>query len=231
MTTPSYTYRSAGTDASGTGDITPGLPAGWAAGDLLIMPTSSRNNSDTIPVDPTGWTRFSLNSSVPWNYLYGRIAVGGDTAPTVSYAGSNQHHAQIGCWTGVNIYTDFTTIVSAVNEKSGTSVDILYNALLPLDANCLCIAFATKNKTSSSDGSSVNDLAGFTRVGTLTSGGNNIATWWGYVQQTTATNIPAVTQTRTGAAENLQYGTIVIALKSLPNASHAAARYVALNQM
>lgn len=232
MTTPAYAFLTAGTDASGTGALVPGLPLGWAAGNIFILVTSARNNTETMSSVTAGWTPLSANLNVTWNFIYGRIAVGGDTAPTVTYSGSGQHHAQIGCWTGPNVYPDLTSIVSAVNDKylPGSQVNILYDALLPLEANCLCLAFATKNKTSASDGSSVNDLAGFTRVGSLTTNGSNLATWWGYVQQTIATNIPAATQTRTGAAESLQYGTMYIALKTAASASHIAACSTVMNQ-
>lgn len=198
----------------------------------MIMPTSSRDHTDTIATPPTGWTQLSVNSNVTWNYIFGRIAVGGDTAPTVTYTGTNQHHAQIASFTGPNVYTDLTTIVSGFVDNFApiNSVDMFYSALLPSTANCLCIAFATKNKTSVSDGSSVNDLAGFTRAGTLTNNGTTIATWWGYQQQTTATSLSAATQTRTGAAETLQFGTMYLALKTLPNASHIGAASLVMNQ-
>ena len=84
------TFVAAGTFASGTGDIVPGLPAGWAADDIhLLIGEYSAVNAP--PSAPTGWTAIpdcALEAGAlatdGCSYAFWRRAVAGDTAPTVA---------------------------------------------------------------------------------------------------------------------------------------------------
>jgi hypothetical protein len=207
-----YTLRSVGTAAAGTGALSPGMPSGWQVGDLLLLWAESRDNGQTL-VTPTGWTLLSPSVHVGWTYLYGRIAVGGDTAPSIDYSATPHSRAQIAAFTG-SVYTDLTTIVHASVDRTGSDNGIPYSALSVSTDNCLVLALGSHNKTTTSDGAVANDLSGFTRLDRQTDTGTGLLSWWGYVQQTAATNISPVTQTLTGTAESLNSPSIVIALKT-----------------
>lgn len=213
-----YAYRSVGAWADGTGTITPALPAGWAVGDLLVMPAWARTNTETMTTPPTGWTDLATHVDVTWNFFYGRIAQSGDTAPSLTWSGTNDHRAQIAAFSGDVWQGGLASIVHAANDKylPGAQNDILYDALTIALAECLCFATAVKNKTVTSDGTTFNNLATWNQIAQETLAGSDMATWWGYKQQTTAANLPAATQTRTGTAEALQYGTMYLALKTQP---------------
>ncbi len=211
---PAYTLRSVGTEAHGT-SVTCGAPTGVAVGDLLLLRADCRNNADTFST-PAGWTKISPNTNVTECDLYARIATatGGDAPPTMASSGSSPIIVQMACFTG-SVYTGgLGSIVHASVDKRGTNTGIPYTGLTVSLADCLIIACGSHNKSATSDGATVNSLSGFTQIGQQNPNGNSLSSWWGYAQQTTATNVSAVTQTRTGTAENLQYNSLYIALKT-----------------
>lgn len=88
-------YIGKGTFASGAGDVVPGLPAGMAAGDLMIMVVHSVNQTITFP---TGWQQIPAHSGTAERGSAGvaggvMVRVGyrwwqsGDTDPTVTDTG------------------------------------------------------------------------------------------------------------------------------------------------
>ena len=214
--THAYTLRSVGTaDQQNGTSLSPGAPAGKQVGDLLTMMVWSRDSTKTV-TPPSGWTALSDNVNVTWTYLYGRIADGtGSDTPTLTYSGTAHIGAQIACFTG-NVFGTIGSIVAAAADEflPGTQISILYPALTVPQANCLVIAMGTKNKTATSDGTSVNNLSGLTKIDTHTATGTAVSQWWGYVQQTAAANFATATQTLTGTTETLQYTSAVIALKT-----------------
>ncbi len=216
----SFTFVNHGTAATGNGALNPGAPAGVSVGDLLLLSLVGRDNTQTAPA-PTGWTLISPTLPVSWNYLYARIADGTalDTPTGLLYTGSTRSQAQISAFTGGQ-YTDLSTIVtnSVSQYLPGTQVSILYsNGLTIAPANCLVIALGTKNKTVTSNGTTINALSGFTPIvanGTVVNG-TDISQWWGYQIQTSPTNIAAsLTQTLTGTTETLQYTSLLIAIQA-----------------
>lgn len=74
--------------ATSGASFSPGLPSGWAVGDLHILLTHVSSNADLG--DPSGWTQFTPSSAALNNTtaqrvkIYWRIAVSGDTAPAVT---------------------------------------------------------------------------------------------------------------------------------------------------
>lgn len=92
--------RAAGAWAAGTGSVAPALPAGIAAGDIMVMFVGCKPFSATI-VTPSGWTRLSGadgtngstasgvdTGSVQWA-VFIREWVSGDAAPTVTITSGN----------------------------------------------------------------------------------------------------------------------------------------------
>lgn len=90
--------RSVGTAAKSAGatSVTPGMPAGWQPGDLLVA--FVRNSS---PVTfPAGWTKeIDHTTGAPFTIGY-RRAQAGDTAPLVSQPGGGAIHAVVVAYTG-----------------------------------------------------------------------------------------------------------------------------------
>lgn len=90
------TYVATGTAGTGV-NPTPGLPAGWATGDLLVMCGTSGSSW----TDPAGWT-IALNSATnPRPAMWYKIAAGGESAPTLTNANSASI-AAIAAFRGVN---------------------------------------------------------------------------------------------------------------------------------
>ena len=78
-------WRAAGTAVhADNAAITPGMPAGWQPGDLLLLLAAIRNSPDGYPVTPAGYTILGSAGNLR---LFGRTARAGDTAPTVTFAG------------------------------------------------------------------------------------------------------------------------------------------------
>lgn len=209
-----YTLNNAGAVVVGTGALSPTCTR--AAGNLLLLNIIQRDNTETLTTTPSGFTLLSPQTNVGWNYLYGRIADGSATdLPTVQYSSTGKAKAAMASFSG-SVYKDLNSIVHAAIDKHtpATQTSILYDALTIALGNCLVICVGSKNKTATSDGTTVNDLAGTTRLARDTQNGNDISLWWGYVQQTAATNMASATQTLTGTTETLQYTSLYIALKS-----------------
>lgn len=208
-----FVFRSAGTKASGTVALTPGAPAGKQVGDTLIMPTVTRDNGQTL-VTPTGWTPLEPGLHGPWNHLFGRIADGTalDT-PTIDYSGTPHAVAQIAAFSGGGI-TDLTAIVANSIDKNGTNLNVPYDAMSVIVNNTLNIALSTHNKTTASDAATFAALSPFTKIDELYGAGTDIAFWWGYNIQTSASSYSAGTHTYTGSADTLQYTSLIVSLLS-----------------
>jgi hypothetical protein len=64
--------------------VAPAIPAGIAAGNLMVLVASIRNSGAGVPVTPAGWTPMLVAGNVG---VYGRLYVPGDTAPTCAFTG------------------------------------------------------------------------------------------------------------------------------------------------
>ncbi len=123
------TFVAAGAPASGTGNITPPLPAGFLANDILLMFIETANQAVTIP---TGWANVTGSpqgvgtvggsSSTMLTILWKR-AVASETTPTITDPGDHALGfiaAFRGC-IGVNNPWDVTsTVTDAVSSTSFT---------------------------------------------------------------------------------------------------------------
>ncbi len=216
----SFAYRNLGSVATGNGALNPGAPAGVVVGDLLLLSIVGRDLGQTCPA-PTGWTLISPAANVTWNYLYARIADGtaADTPTGLLYTGTTRSQAQISAFSG-SVISLGSIVANSVDQylPVGGNTVILYSSGLTIaPANCLVIAVGTKNKTATSNGTTINALTGFTPfvAGGTVINGTDISAWWGYQIQTTPTNIASgLSQTLTGTTENLLYTSLLVALQS-----------------
>jgi hypothetical protein len=132
-----------GTPGQGTGNVTPGLPAGWQAGDLFILAVETAN--ETVAT-PSGWTA-ATNS--PQSQTFGAVtrltafyrrAVGGDTAPTISDPGDHAVAAILGL-RGVVASGDPQNITAGGHANFVNSI-VVPGATTTVD-NCLVVVLVT----------------------------------------------------------------------------------------
>ena len=101
---PAPTFRAAGTSAAGTsGAVSPGIPAGVVAGDLLFL-CAEGSNTD-FGTDPTGYTPLYEGSGVSSKLkVWTRIASGtGADAATITPTAGDHTYARIYAWQDPNV--------------------------------------------------------------------------------------------------------------------------------
>lgn len=163
VATPSFaavTYRSAaqasssgtaiafraagGVQSAGSGNISPGLPAGTAVGDLLIAVVEAKDN---VALSMAGWNLlFNQNGGVATHQaaIFWRIATTGD--PTaITHTGGNAILARIMGFSGVDTTNPFETLplvagnaafaASSTTTTSGTQTTTNATAMLVFTAH------------------------------------------------------------------------------------------------
>lgn len=108
-------FVSAGTAAHAVNaSVSPGLPAGWAQGDLLLLLAAIRNSGAGTPDTPAGYTLLVDAANVR---LYGKIAGSSESGPTVTFTGGVANadtSAQMAALRGVALNpVDFATALNS----------------------------------------------------------------------------------------------------------------------
>lgn len=207
------------------GNMTPTMPT-FSAGNLFLLQTGV--NSITLGA-PTisGWTKLTTNGTAKCAALYGRIAVGGDTAPTFQWDASHQAYSRIVSFSG-DVYTDLTTIVALESERATNTTGKIpvQSTTAPSQGNCLVIRGGHCNKTSTNNGATFGDWAIdsgiYTKIGTeLVQSGSALAAslWYEFQAFATATSTDTAGLTNADTNNNAQGFTIF--LKSQPAAPDA----------
>lgn len=207
--TTAITYVGAGTVAVGDNALLgPVLPAGWAAGDLLVVFASIRNSGTGTVNVPSGWTALVTSGNT---CVLGRIAQSGDTLPLIAFSGGaagDTTIAQCFAWRGTD--PDIANVVQAsAAQLNGSAQNIAYPALTISQAGCAVVAFGWKQD----DWTSVAQLTGMAEISdspTLT--GNDAGQVVDYVIQQSAANVGSGSFVVTGGASAISRG-IVLALK------------------
>ncbi|HEU5284419.1 MAG TPA: DUF6701 domain-containing protein [Burkholderiales bacterium] len=122
--------RGVGTLANAaSGAVTPGLPAGTAAGDFLLCVVESRD--EVGHGMPAGWTQIAMNpfGSGHRSSLWRKIAVAGEVAPVVTHPGGSRILARIAGFTGVDPATPLIdvptfTASGADQDTEGTGFNV-----------------------------------------------------------------------------------------------------------
>jgi len=111
-----WSFVAAGTQATGANPV-PGMPTGWAAGDMLvIVAVCSTVSFSATP--PTGWTEAArYTTGTPRMAVWYRKAVAGDTAPTLTNSGTSSAAVMLAYRTA-----GIFDVVSSVAAASGTSL-------------------------------------------------------------------------------------------------------------
>lgn len=194
-------YVGAGTaDSRNTcGSISPGLPGGAAAGDLLIMTVTA---GDSPTLSATGWTqlflvnpRTNLTSAIYW-----RIATGGDPTTLTQSGSCNSLIAQIASFSGVDTSNPFFTsplVAANYSYQNANSVTSGTQATTAANAMLVFIAHSTDNDTFGA-------LGGYTQAfNSSTTTGNDTAVGLYYaLQASTGTYGPYTVSKNHGSDPN-----------------------------
>jgi hypothetical protein len=200
--TGAITFVAAGTAASGSNtSVTPGLPAGILAGDLLVAVASIRNSGTGTVNTPTGWTMVKDSGNLR---MMVRRYVAGDVAPTITFAGGVANADTFGRIAAFRRASEVPAASTA--QLNGSAQNIAYGALTPTAAGYAIVAAAWKQD----DWTSVAALAGWTEISEQTSTtGDDASQAWDYQIQTTATAIPSGSFVVTGGAAAISRSMVV----------------------
>lgn len=210
------TFVGAGAAATGNNtSVVPALPAGLAAGDLILIEASIRNSGAGTVNTPTGWAKVAESGNVA---VLGRFYAAGVTAPTVTFTGGVANADTIGqaiAFRGVS--ADQLTAVATV-LLNGSAQNITYPALDVPGAAYAAVMFLWKQD----DATSLTTPAGWTAVGlTSTITGDDALQAIFYQIQTTEADVSSSSVTVTGGLAAISRG-IMLALK--PAAAIAVAQ-------
>lgn len=122
---PMPTVVAVGTVTSGTAAITPALPTGWAANDIILLPVETENQ---VVTPPTGWAIATSGQVIVSTGTITRLtvlwrrAVAGMTAPTVTDPGDHAVGRTIAIRGCVTVGNPWNITASATETLSDTSV-------------------------------------------------------------------------------------------------------------
>jgi hypothetical protein len=220
LTSSAPTFIAAGTAASADGastrTVTPGLPAGMSAGNLMLLLASCRDtNSDpnlylsgvSVQDGPTakGWQLLLDARNVA---LFAKVHSGSETAPTVNIDSTifgDSIVAQMCAFSG-KWGDPETQLIAAASTLNGSAQDISYPALpVPL-GSVLIIWMGWK----ADDWTSVATLGGVTEIGEPdTVLGNDAGIVWDYNTSVGAPTVGAGSFVVTGGSTAISRGAVV----------------------
>lgn len=191
-------------------NVTPGIPASVATGNLLLCLAAIRNSGTGVPNTPTGYTRLAVFPATANVQLFAKIATSGaEAAPTVSFTGgaANQDtSAQMARLTG-KWHSTANVVIGAAARLNASAQNITIPGLAkPIADNAIIIYLGWKQD----DWSSVTFLGGAPGIGSgSTTTGDDQAFAWAYETQSTAAGLITRTFDATGGASAISRGAIV----------------------
>lgn len=133
--------------------LVPGLPAGRANNDVLLLLTSCRLNTPTVAT-PAGWTQLFQDSIVTGGSgvrlaIYTRLVDGSETAPNVTWSGlaaGNACQAQIACVRGLQLLAGLPVVNVTGAFTSGQIQPIAGgDTIITTSAGAFIISFGSHN--------------------------------------------------------------------------------------
>lgn len=205
------TFVAAGTSSTGSsGSRTPGLPAGAAAGDLVLIWASTRNSGTGTVDTPAGWTALAVSGNTA---LLGRVYDGSWSMPTVTFSGGAANEDTIAQSCALRgMCPDLDLIVKNSQAQLNSSAqDVGLPNLTVRQDRCVVLYLCWKQDDMTAATSAP---SGFTEIQEATSAaGNDASQVWGYSIQTTQADIIAGTSpisiTITGGASAISRGLMV----------------------
>lgn len=192
-------------------NVTPGIPASVATGDLLLVYAAIRNSGAGVPTAPAGYTRTEIFPATSNAQVFAKIATSGaEAAPTVSFTGgvaladtSAQMIRLGGKWHDVN-----NIVLWSASCLNASAQDIAVPGLPTPDAdNGVAMFFGWK----ADDWTSVTSPG--TEIGEPdTTTGDDQGIVWAYTIQTTAANVtsPNASFFVTGGAAAISRGAVAV---------------------
>jgi hypothetical protein len=203
VTSQTPTLVAAGTVGHGNNaSVTPGMPAGVQAGDLLLVYAAIRNDSAGLVETPSGYTRLATvggHNAV----LYGKIHTGTEVAPTVTFTGGaagDDTTAQMAAFRYTQLWTCRQELTLTAPQQN-----ISYPEISTPRANCLVLFLGWKQD----DWTSVSSPG--TEIGEPdTTTGSDQGIVWSYSTQTTPAFVAAGSFTVTGGGLAITNGATVM---------------------
>lgn len=197
------TFVAAGTAASAVNaSVTPGMPAGAAAGDLLLVWAAIRPTSASADT-PAGWeTGGGGNAS-----LFYRRMQAGDTAPTMTFTGGGAGDDTIAQMCAFRNAHSFPAQSQVETNGADQNIAFGLGGIPVVRPNQLVVIAGWKQD----DWTSVAALAGMTEIGEPDStAGNDAGIVWDYQIQTAPVEVPDSVFTVTGGAAAVSASTVAI---------------------
>jgi hypothetical protein len=202
-----------GTVAHGNNaSVAPGLPAGHAAGNLLLCLAAIRNSGAGVPsgcVASSGeWNRWPVFEAASNVQLFAKIDNGAEAAPTVSFTGGvagADTSAQLIKVAGA-FYDVDELLVRKASCLNPSAQNIQYPGIPVRWPNCLILYLGWK----ADDWTSVATIAGATEIAESdTTTGDDQGIVWDYVIQTSRAHIPPGVFTVTGGGSAVSRGAVL----------------------
>jgi hypothetical protein len=199
------TFVSAGTaDHDANLPVTPGLPAGIAAGDVLLELAATRASAQGTPTPPpTGYTELVNAGNVR---VHGKVAGASESSPTQGFTGAGAAgmsvSAQMCAFRGAQMVLGAETS----SQLNASGQDIATPAYTPASDNSVLVWVGWKQD----DWTAVTQPVGVpSEIGdTATTLGDDQGITWAYQIQTTATAAGASAFTVTGGASAVSRGVV-----------------------
>lgn len=206
-----YTLAVVNSIARGTGNLSPTISA--TAGRLALLFAGSQGAASDSITTPSGWTSLVTRSN--HTSIYARVLTGGDATPSVVFASTFGHFAQVAEFDG-SVYSDLTTIAHTSANAFGSSATVptIPNITIT-QPNCLVIIAGWHVKTATSNGATYDDVSGFSEIAESRPNGGGIDMVWNYQQQLTATSLSGLSRTMTGTTETGSNTSLSLALLSV----------------
>jgi hypothetical protein len=169
--TAPWTFVAFGTSAAAdAAAISPGLPTGWAQGDLLLLFHATRDTTFTsIPQVPAGYTNLVTSANMRISYKY---ATSSESAPSATYSGGSGDT----CLAIMAAVRPATTVsgatIASATQLNGSAQNIDFLGLAANAAREIRMYFGWK----ADDSTAATDLAGFDNTTRVTSTLGNDAT-------------------------------------------------------
>lgn len=201
------TYGAVGTVAhANNASVTPGMPTGITAGNLLLCLAAIRNSGAGHPNTPAGWVRLPPFDAADNVRIMGKIAVGGDTAPTVTFAGGvagADTTAQVIRVAG-KFYDVNRVVHRSASALNASGQNIAYPGLSVWENNALVLYLGWKQDDWTSVVSPGTEIAE-----PATTTGDDQGLVWAYQIQTTRAHVAPGVFTVTGGVSAISRGAVL----------------------
>lgn len=202
--TATCTLVSTGTKATGTGTLTPGAPAGYSPGDLLLFIGGARAASETAS-SITGYTQVAVHSSGN-PVIWGRIATGSDGTPSTDFSGSTTGVAYIAAYHSTTGWPAIGSLLVNSATGSATLTATRYRSLTVTQDNTCALQMALKQTTTGNTNipTVVAVTGGYTAAGQFAGVTTASGVWISsqFQSQSTATNLAQSDETITGNSDS-----------------------------